>query len=640
MRHLNGIVKNKRYLILSLAICFIIIITAIAYSPCLKNGFVWDDEVYILKNYLIKNISMDNLKAILTTPVMGNYHPLVIISYAWEYFFFKLNPIPYHAVNLILHLLNCVVVFFFILRLSRSIPVAFITGLLFGIHPLHVESVAWISERKDVLYTFFYIISLICYLSYLEKKSERKYYLFTLFFFLLSILSKPMAVTLPLVLFTMDYIRDRKIGYRTIVEKIPFFIFSILSGVVTLFAQQPATHSESVFSFPISIIVAFHGYIFYLFKMIFPLKLAALYRYPIDGNLFSHFQYIAAPAIFSALALAVFYSARYTKKVAWGSSFYFITLLPVIQLLPIGLAVASDRYTYVPLIGIFYVVSEFFVWTWHRTFRNHFYWKIITIVIALAIIIQSVFLTQNLCKIWKDGISLWSNVVKHYPQNDVAFNNLGSEFFALKEYDKALHNFQTVIEINPQYGRAYANICAVYFSKNEPEKALPYCEKALQINTAQPNTYIILGDIYWSKDKSLSVEMYKKSVSFSSHYPAGYNRLCKAYMTLQEYDDAYPVCLETIVYNPDDTAFCNYIGNLYLNAGQYTRAIFFYMHALEINPNLPEVHNNLSVLYYYSKDYKSSIRHFNAAVALGHKIDPEFKNLISQIQKNLADSSK
>ena len=241
---------NQKNLILFLAISFILIATAIAYYPCLKNGFVWDDEGYILKNYYIKNMSVDNLKTIMTTPIMGNYHPLVIISYAWEYFFFKLNPAPYHIVNMIIHLLNCVLVFYFIMRLSNSIPVAFITGLLFGIHPLHVESVAWISERKDVLYAFFYVISLICYLSYLEKRPDYKYYFFALFFFLLSILSKPMAVTLPLVLFLMDYFRDRKIDYRAIIEKIPFFVLSILSGIVTLFAQRLSEHSDPAFAFP------------------------------------------------------------------------------------------------------------------------------------------------------------------------------------------------------------------------------------------------------------------------------------------------------------------------------------------------------------------------------------------------------
>jgi tetratricopeptide (TPR) repeat protein len=571
----------------------------------------------------------------MTTPIMGNYHPLVIISYAWEYFFFKLNPAPYHIVNMIIHLLNCVLVFYFILRLGAAIPVAFITGFLFGIHPLHVESVAWISERKDVLYAFFYLISLICYLSYLEKRPGYKYYFFAMFFFLLSLLSKPMAVTLPFVLFLIDYFRDRKIDYRSIIEKIPFFILSILSGVVTLYAQKLSEHSNPSFAFPISIFVASYGLIFYLFKTILPIKLAALYRYPLDNNLFLHIQYIIAPVIVIIIVFLVFYSKKYTKKAVWGGLFYFVTLLPVIQLLPIGLAVASDRYTYVPLIGIFYILSEFFVWTWQKRLRNHRYLKIIAVLLSFAVVVQLVFLTHGLCIAWKDGVSLWTNVIKHYPENDVAYNNRGSEYYMLKEYDKALQDFLTAIQMNQQYAAAYSNICNVYFIKKESEKALPYCAAALKINPAQPNTYAILGDIYWSRDKLLSIEMYTKSISLSSYYYGGHARLCNAYLSLQKYDEAYPVCFEAIEYNPDDVAFCNNIGNLYLNAKQNNRALSFYLQALSINPGLPEVHNNLAVLYYYMNDYTSSIKHYNAAIALGHKIDPEFQQLIKEHQKEM-----
>ena len=367
--------------------------------------------------------------------------------------------------------------------------------------------------------------------------------------------------------------------------------------------------------------------------MVLPIKLAALYRYPLDNNLFLHIQYLIAPVIVFVFALLVFYSAKYTKKAVWGGLFYFITLLPVIQLLPIGLAVASDRYTYVPLIGIFYILSEFFVWTWQKTLRNHAYLKAIAIVLSLAIVVQLVFLTHGLCKVWKDGVSLWSNVVRHYPQTDVAYNNRGSEYFKLKEYDKALHDFLTAIEINPQYAAAYSNICNIYFVKNEHEKALPYCSAALKINPAQPNTYVILGDIYWSRDKPLSIEMYKKSISLSSHYFAGHARLCDAYISLQKYDEAYPVCFEAIAYNPDDVAFCNNIGNLYLNAKQYGRALSFYLQALSINPNLPEVHNNLAVLYYYLNDYESSWKHLNTALSLGYPVHPEFKSLVDQRRK-------
>jgi protein O-mannosyl-transferase len=626
---------NKKNLVLFFAVSFILVATVIAYYPCSKSGFVWDDEGYILKNYYIKNMTFDNVKAIMTTPIMGNYHPLVIISYAWEYFFFKLNPAPYHIINLVIHLLNCILVFYFILRLSGNIPVAFITGLLFGIHPLHVESVAWISERKDVLYAFFYLISLICYLSYLNRRPAYRYYVYSLFFFLLSILSKPMAITLPLILFLMDYFHNRKFDYTSIVEKIPFITLSILSGIVTLFAQRLSQHSDPAFAFPASILVASHGLVFYLFKMILPTKLAALYRYPLDNNLFLHIEYLIAPVILFICALLIFYSAKYSKKAIWGGLFYCITLLPVIQLLPIGLAVASDRYTYVPLIGIFYVLSEFFVWTWWKILKNRVYLKAVAIAFSLAVVVLLVFLTQGFCKVWKDNISLWSNVAKHYPQTDVAYNNRGSEYFNLKEYEKALRDFLTAIEINRQYGDAYINICNVYFVKNEHEKAIPYCMTALKISPAQPNTYAILGDIYWSRDKALSIEMYKKSVSLSSYHFIGHTRLCNAYILLGKFDDAYPVCFEVTKYNPDDPAFCNNMGNLYLNAKQYNRALSFYLQALSIDPNLSEVHNNLAVLYYYLNDHASAIKHFNVAVALGYKVDPEFQKLVKKHQKEI-----
>jgi len=259
--------------------------------------------------------------------------------------------------------------------------------------------------------------------------------------------------------------------------------------------------------------------------------------------------------------------------------------------------------------------------------------KAIALVFSLAVVVLLVFLTQGFCTVWKDNISLWSNVVKHYPQTDVAYNNRGGEYFNLKEYEKALRDFLTAIDINGQYGDAYINICNVYFVKNEHEKAIPYCSAALKINAAQPNTYAILGDIYWSRDKSLSIEMYKKSVSLSSYHFIGHTRLCNAYILLGKFDDAYPVCFGVTKYNPDDLAFCNNMGNLYLNAKQYGRALSFYLQALSIDPNLPEVHNNLAVLYYYLNDYKSSTKHFSAAVALGHKVDPEFQTFIRQHQK-------
>jgi protein O-mannosyl-transferase len=619
---------EKRSLVLLLAIGLVLLVTAIAHCPSLKNGFVWDDEGYILRNHYIQHMSLKNVWAILTTPIMGNYHPLTLISFAWEYLFFKFDPMPYHLTNIIFHLLNCVIVFYFISRLCHNPAVAFVTALLFGIHPLHVESVAWISERKDVLYAFFYLISLICYLTYLEKEHERRHYFHALFYFLLSVLSKPMAVTLPLVLLLIDYFRDRKISYATIVEKIPFFILSILSGFFTLFAQKLSENSNQAFSFPKSIFVACYGLVFYLHKTLLPIKLAALYRYPADGNLFVHIEYLIAPLVLLLIVLLVVLSTRYTKKAAWGGMFYLATLLPVIQLLPIGMAVASDRYTYVPLIGIFYVFSEVIVWTWNKTLEKPAYLSALFIVLSLAVTAQLVLLTVNSSKVWKNTITLWTNVIRQYPETDVAYNNRGAGYSALGELDKALADFSMTIKINPKYEGVYTNICNAYFMKNQNEQALPQCMKALELNPRVPNTYVTLGDIYSKSDKALSIEMYNKAISLN--YPAANSRLCTAYLSVQKYDEAYPACLATLEYYPDDVGTCNRLGNAYLLAGQYKRALGFYARALAIDPSAPETHNSLAVLYYNLRDFQSADEHIKAAISSGYKVNPELKKLIEE----------
>lgn len=619
--------------VLIIAIAAILVITSIGFYPAVKNGFVWDDDGYIATNHLVKKMSVGNLKAIMTTPVMSNYHPLTILSYSWEYFFFKLNPAPYHVINVLFHLANCILVFLFILRLSKSLPVACITSLLFGIHPLHVESVAWISERKDVLYTLFYLISLICYLSYIRKTPGKKYYYYTLFFFAFSLLSKPMAVTLPLVLFLIDYLENRAIDRHLVIEKIPFFALSAALGVVTLFTQDVEKLSNPDFAFPKSIFLACRGLIFYLEKTFIPVKLGAMYRQPLDGNLFAHMDYLFAPIIVFCIALAVFFTRKYTRKAIWGSLFYFITLLPVIQLLPIGLAMASDRYTYVPLIGIFYICAEFLVWLWHNKLNNRTYLKFTVIIIGIAIVAQLVFLTNNLTRVWKNTLTLWSNVARHYPETEMAHNNLGCEYLRRSEYDKALQAFFKAIKIHPSFAAVHSNICYTYFLKGDLKQAGTYCDQALAINPKLGDTYAVLGDIYWPSDKVKAMEMYKKSISLSPHFSQGHLRLCKGYISLGQFNEAYPYCMQTIKYNPDNTTFSSLVGNEYLNVRLYREAHSFYSAALSINPYLPEVHNNLAILYYNIGDYKQSVKHLDIALSLGYEVHPEIRKRIDQHRK-------
>ena len=228
---------TAKHLKVSISILLLLVIAIIVFSPALKNGFNYDDDIYIKENRFIKSLSFYNVERIFTSFFAGNYQPVSVLTYLFEYRFFGLNPYPYHLTNIIVHLFNCLLVFWLFYLIGGRVLGAWIVSVLFVIHPLRVESVAWVSERKDVVYAFFFLCACIAYIYYLKNGENRKLYCLAIIAFILSLLSKPMAITLPLVLFIFDYFFSRKFSKSLYLDKVPFFILSFLFGVVTIFSQ-------------------------------------------------------------------------------------------------------------------------------------------------------------------------------------------------------------------------------------------------------------------------------------------------------------------------------------------------------------------------------------------------------------------
>lgn len=328
-------------------ISLILIITFVAFLPSLKNGFVnWDDEIYVINNTAIKSLSVGNINKILTSFFVGNYQPLAILSYLLEYQFVKLNLFGYHLTNLILHLFNCLLVFWLIAMLSGRVSIALITSILFGVHPLLVESVAWISERKDVLYAVFFLGATICYLKYLREKQKLKYYLFSIFLFALSLLSKSMAITLPLVLLLIDYLLHRRHDKYMFIDKAPFFLLSLIFGIIAIYSQNSSEPSmqRGLYYLLTKFIILSYCIIFYLNKIFMPIRLSCLYPYYGLENILLPLFY---PTMFIILLVAVIISCKYTKKFIFGSAFFLIIILPVLQFMPLGETIVADRYKYI-----------------------------------------------------------------------------------------------------------------------------------------------------------------------------------------------------------------------------------------------------------------------------------------------------
>jgi Tfp pilus assembly protein PilF len=530
--------------------------------------------------------------------------------------------------------MNCVLVLLLIYILSNNITTSFIVALLFGIHPLHVESVAWISGRKDVLYALFFLASLSSYACFLREQKKIYYYL-SLLLYIVSLLSKSMAVSLPLVLILLDYLLNRKISWGLLKNKIPFFTLSLIFGILALLSQQDAIrHDYSGDSLVKNLIIASHGLVFYLEKMLLPVQLSSLYQYSIKDFEIMKITFLLSPFIVAVLTTLAVYSVRYTKKVVFGGMFYFVTLLPVLQLIPVGHAFAADRYTYISLIGIFYILGEGFSWLFEKQWKYSRLPNIIVFAIAGLVFCTLGFLTWNLTHIWKDGVTLWSNVLKNYPLSSIAYNNRGAAYFINKKYNETINDLTMALSISPNYDQANANLCRTYIVTGFEDKALPFCLKAVQINPRMDDIYNLLGNLYYKKDMNVAIFLYKKSIEVKPINERAYYNLCTTYLSMHEYENAAKACQKAIEIDPEFADAHSNLGNVYLATGKQREALVSYKKALEINPELASAHNNLGVAYYYyTKQYDLSVKHINRAIELGYKVNPEFLELLRPYQE-------
>jgi hypothetical protein len=322
-------------------------ITFIVFLPSLKNDFTnWDDNYYIVNNPDIKGFTFHNFSQVFSSKYVGNYLPLTMLTYMAEYQLFQLTPGYYHFTSLLLHIINCLLVFALIYGLSGERLTSLLVALLFAIHPMRVESVAWIAERKDVLSSFFFLLSLLSYVQYLKMGKRRLYYICA-FSLLFSLLSKPMAVSQPFVLLLIYYLKNGRLNKKILVETVPFFIMAAAFAILTLITQNVSDHSLDNYSLSLlqRICVPFYGIVFYLIKSIAPFNLCALYTFPakFDGSM--NLQLFASPIIVFVIAAAVYKFRAYSRKLIFGSLFFLITALPVLQIVIVGNAIVAERYT-------------------------------------------------------------------------------------------------------------------------------------------------------------------------------------------------------------------------------------------------------------------------------------------------------
>jgi Flp pilus assembly protein TadD len=628
-----GLASNATSLSVIITAASVAIVTFMVFLPALHNEFTnWDDDVYIYENAFIRSIDANLFKLAFFGFNASNWHPLTWISHAVDYAIWGLQPLGHHLTNNILHALNTFMVVFLVIRLMGSFKktvtdkrlsgsfsnnremliTGALTGLLFGLHPLHVESVAWVSERKELLCALFFFLSITMYTNYVSVVNNEtawkdfssrffnKQYLFTLGFFILALLSKPMAVSLPVVLLILDWypfsrIRSLKTFGTAFIEKIPFIALSLFSSILTILAQKTGEAMRSVEYAPMStrVLVAAKSLIAYLWKMIFPLDLIPFYPYPTDMVRLSSGYLFPLVLVTGITAICVVIAKKQKLWLAaWG--YYLITLLPVIGIVQVGEQAMADRYTYLPSLGPFLIMCLIAAKIYEKVTlleRRSPILKMASVVIAIAALISMSYITIQQIGVWKNSLTLWNYVIEKEPGSvPVAHNNLGNIYASEGQLDMAIEQYQTALRLKPNFAEAHNNLGNIYKSKGQLDMAVEQYQTALRLRSNFVEAHNNLGTVYKSKGQlDMAIEEYQTALRLKPNFVEAHNNL----------------------------------GNIYASEGQLDMAIEEYQTTLRLKPNLAEGHKNLGIAYIRKGLKNEAIREFNAAL----EINPSLKDV-------------
>jgi tetratricopeptide (TPR) repeat protein len=568
------------------AIVGVLIFTALLYCPAIFNGFTdMDDDSYILKNPFLRDFTVNGVKAIFTSFYASNYHPLTTLAYLFEFHFFKLDPLPYHLLNVALHLLNTWLVYVLAARLSGKKTTALVVSVLFAVHPVHVESVAWVSELKDVLYAFFYLASLLFYLRYLSSGFKKGSYLIALLLFIASLLSKPAAVTLPLLLIAVDIYKGRALAANAWIEKIPFFALSILFGILNILAQKaggPVVLLFSAYGFINGFFLLTSGIAAYLIMCVAPVHLSAIHYFPIaPGGTLPWSYYLSLPLLLATGWLAA-KKSLWRKEILSGIAFFLITISVMLQIVSAGEAYFAERYSYVAYIGLFYIAGQ---WMSGLKDKN----KVIARVLFSFVVVLFSIQTWYRIPVWKNSEVLFTDVIDKNPDiEDINFIYLSRANYRGREGDLpgAADDYTKAIGINPSFAFEYA----AYYGRG--------------------HIYDLTGDL------RSALADYTRSISLNPKYADVYNARGWDYFQTGDATSALHDLNSAIALNPSFGAAYNNRGWLYYRRGNAKQAMLDFSEAIGSAPGFDKPYYNRALIFSGQGSYTSAIADYNTLVKL------------------------
>jgi len=636
--------KNLALLaVLIIAVCSTVLAT---HWPALSaKALSFDDAQYFTKNVLVQNPGWDSAKRFLTeilstSTVQGYYQPLSMISLMFDYSLGgrENNLMPFHRTSLILHLINTSLMMVLLYLLFGNAWIAAAAGLIFGTHPMTVEPIPWVGERKTLLAAFFSLWSLIFYVysrTTRRQLSATIFFVSSFFMYLLALMSKPTSTPLPAVMLLMDYWPLNRLRWQAVMEKLPFFILGGVSSVVTYISQNATAGTVSPAELGLTKVPLIFCYsvTFYLSKIFVPINLSSHYAFPDPLSLTN-------PAVFAGvlgtciLIAALVFSFRRTPAVLTGFLIFLIAILPAMQMLRFSDVVAADKFTYLPSIGLLMILAFFLRWL--VKIGNPQKTVIRSIAIAAVILLLAgteAVATRRYLHCWRESIGLFEHMFSLTPNSPIVCYNFGNALSDQNKIDEAMEFYRRALKIRPDFADARNNLGTMYETQGKIPEAINNYLQAQKLKPDSPQIYYNLAHAFQALgDTNRAVSYYRQAISLKSDYADAQNNLGMLLQSLGKLDESTDCLIKSIQANPN---YAESYNNLGINMGmqsRYDQAVKYFQKALQVKPDFFEAHCNLGNAYRAQNRFDEAVTQFRLALKLKPDFPEAHGNLATTLQ--------
>ena len=606
--------SNRTILALKIiGICIALVaLTWIVFGQTLGHQFVnFDDGAYVRRNHEVTHgISVHGIKWAFSHPVAANWHPLSILSHMLDCQIYGVVPGAHHFTNVLLHAIATVLLFLVFWGMTRGLWQSAFIAAVFAVHPLHVESVAWIAERKDVLSAVFFLLTIAAYVFYARRHSFLRYLLMSILF-ACGLMAKPMLVTLPFVLLLLDYwplrrfdhvstagpasaIRDvpKRSWKWLVLEKIPLFALSAAASTAAIVTQERSINLIRQMSLASRIGNAFVSLLVYLWQTVWPRNLAAFYPYPENG--LPTWEIILAVSVFAAITTAAFVLRNDKPYLLIGWLWFVGMLIPVIGIVQVGIQAHADRYNYLPQIGLSLIAA----WTITDISSGWRHQRVILIAVSLIAVASLAWSARIQISYWRDSQSLWEHAIAVTPDNETEHEHLSDAYLDKDRIEDAISQAREAVKLLPDNADAHGVLGAALGRTAQLEEALSELQTALQLNPKLARAHYNLGNVFLKRGQiDDAIANYDDELRLYPNFVEGHNNLASALFRKGQPNDAFEHLRIALDLNPKDPEALNNLGIALSQTGDMREAIAQWNKTLEVQPDNLEAQCNLAWIF-------------------------------------------